>query len=201
MYNDQNGLQFRNSGHNKAVGILLIVLGSVMGLSILGACIGSFADGEILVIAGILISVALCGGMIAGGCLLLNKSSASDRRIQEVYRKYNIAGLQQEINYFTIASHVNPYNGGLVYFTERFIIATSEGVFAYNEIKEISAYKSTSKYGLTDNYLRIVLHSGDKVVLCHSRGTDPALKAQMVEYVNICVLKNRSLQADVKDLF
>ncbi len=201
MNNNQNEFQFKNNGQNKAVGILMIVLGSVMGITSLGAGLNSVMENVAAGAVGIILGAAFIGLFIWLGCLGLKKDRETDKRIQNTMNRYNMAAIQQEIRYFTVASYVNPFHLGTVYFTERFIISTSEGVFAYSEIQAVSAYKSTSKYGITDNYLRLTLHTGELVVICQSRGTDPVLKAQLVEFVNICVLKNPGIQADVKELF
>ncbi|MBQ8687459.1 MAG: hypothetical protein IJ512_02770 [Ruminococcus sp.] len=198
--NQQNGFQFKNNNQNNAVGILMIVLGSVMGVSILGAGISTIRTSPLIGLLVILSGIACIGLFIWFGCQGIKKSQETDRRLKNAMARYSMAAIQQEISRFTVASYVNPFNLGTVYFTERFIISSSEGVFAYSEIASISAYKSTSKYGITDNYMRLKLHSGELVVICQNRGADPALRAQLIGFVNLCVQKNPAIQADVKEL-
>lgn len=194
-------LQFKNNNQNKAVGVLLIVMGSIVGSMLLISGIALLSES---ISAALFLLITGAAGLILFimfGLGLLSQSSKTDMRIQYTLRTYSMAYLVNEINTNTIATYVNPYDKGTVYFTENFIIATSEGVFTYGEIKEARASRSRSRYQIIDNYMGITLQNGDTVSLCHARGETAKVRARFVEYVNICMRKNPTVVGDVKSIF
>ncbi|MBQ8514850.1 MAG: hypothetical protein IJ496_05575 [Ruminococcus sp.] len=195
-----NGFQFKNNGQNKAIGIFMIVLGSVMGISCLLAGLNSIAGSMSAGVFTIVFGVVFIGLFTWMGIMLIRKSKETDRRIQEAMSRYNQAELQWEIQNFTIRMHINPHKGGSVFFTNRFIISTSEGVFPYDQIIEVRASSSRQRYGPRNNYLHLTLTNGESVAVCQNLGVSTATRTQLLEYVSICIQKNPGIQTDIKEL-